>query len=342
MSKIPSAFNESNLAIMGLYDVVYEVYTNLKSIYCSVIDQLDITKTAFFFKIDDMCRSRVRKILESFVSGYTGIFTDEYERIHINSFGLNRFSMLNSKQVTPWQSSIVIITFHTFLKKLLDVVVRIIAQRRNRQYPGNEEDRVREDVNGHIQSIVSQYQNRIFIDVDQREICDDSNLYVYSQFSLVSCNQKNHTVVSDMYCAEKLDGSGFYRLPIHRCATCGRKFVGKYTLDYYQEQFGNIYVIVRKDLAADAFGSYEGLNSETELHARGYNVAEKGMSEKERRMFLIRLIETGEMTYFEISRDIKTAIHTQQNLPLHSAAVAKWKSDLAFLSEFIENHSEFA
>lgn len=38
---------------------------------------------------------------------------------------------------------------------------------------------------------------------------------------------------------------------------------------------------------------------------------------------------------------IKNAIHTQQHLPLRAPAVAKWKSDLVFLSKYIENRSEF-
>ena len=41
MSKLLCAFNESNLAVMGLYDTVYDMYIELKHIYNSTIKQLD-------------------------------------------------------------------------------------------------------------------------------------------------------------------------------------------------------------------------------------------------------------------------------------------------------------
>lgn len=340
MSKKTSAFNEANLAIMGIYDVVYEVYTNLKTVYGSTIDQLDKSKTIFPDKIDDMCRGHVRKILESFVSNNTGFFTKDYERIHTNAFGLKGFSLLDSKHEKPLQITITYISFRTFLEELLIVIVRILAQRQNRQDPFKALERVYMEVNNHIQALIVQYRERISVNTEPEGYKENPYLYVYSQFSLISCNQNNHTIVPDMYCAEKLDGSGFYRLPIHRCKTCGRKFVGKYTLNYYQKQYGNIYIIAQNEPVTVASGSYKGFDSETELHSRGYNVAERGMSEKERRNFLIRLIESGEMTYFEICRDLKSAIHAQQNLPSHAPCISKWKSDLIFLSEYVENNSK--
>ena len=41
MSKISLAFNEANLAVMGLYDTVYDMYVDLQTIYHSAIEQLD-------------------------------------------------------------------------------------------------------------------------------------------------------------------------------------------------------------------------------------------------------------------------------------------------------------
>ena len=221
------------------------------------------------------------------------------------------------------------------------VVVRTIAQRRNRQCPSKEIDVVFEEVNQHINSLAAQYRKRIPITQANSIYREDNQLFVYSQFSLISCNQKKHTIVSDIFCAEKLDGTGFYHLPIHRCATCGRKFAGKYTLVFYQKEFGKIRVTVQKDLTTDNPRAFEGLKAESQLHSYGYNVVEGQMSETERRNLLILLLQSGEMTYFEICRDIKNAIHTQQHLSFRAPAVAKWKSDLEFLSKYIEGHSEF-
>lgn len=342
MSKTTLAFNEANLAIMGLYDAVYDMYVDLQTIYGSAIEQLDTSTLSFPDKADDACRSQVRQVLEDFLSSHTNFFSRDYEKLHINTYGLKGFSMLEAKHgARALQVTISDITFHSFLEELFMAVVRTIAQRRNRQYPGNEIDAVYEEVNQHIDSLAVQYRKRIPVTQVNSIYREDNQLYVYSQFSLISCNKKKHTIVSDTFCAEKLDGTGFYHLPIHRCATCGRKFVGKYTLDFYQKEFGKIRVAVQKDLTTDNPSAFESLKTESELHSKGYNVVEGQMSETERRNLLIRLLQSGEMTYFEICRDIKNAINTQQHLPFRAPAVAKWKSDLAFLSKYIESHNEF-
>ena len=340
MSKTALAFNEANLATMGLYDTVYDMYINLREIYDSAIESLDTSAISFPDKADEACRSQVRQVLEIFLSRHTGFFTRDYERLHINTSGLKGFSMLETRYGTKVsQITVSVITFHSFLGKLFEVVVRIIAKRRNRQYPGNESDVVYEEVNRYVDSLVAQYRKRIHITPEREIVSEDNHLLVYSQFSLISCNQKEHTIVSDIFCAKKLDGSGFYNLPIHRCATCGRKFVGKYTLDFYQREFGKIRVAVQTDLIIDTPGVFEELKHESELHAQGYVVGQ--LSEIERRNLLIQLLQSGVMTYFEICRDIKNAIQTQQHLPKRSPYIAKWKSDLEFLSKYIESHSDF-
>ncbi len=341
MSKTLLAFNEVNLTIMGLYDTVYDMYVDLQTIYNSAIEQLDTSTLSFPDKADDACRSQVRQVLDGFLSSNTGFFSRDYEKLHINAYGMKGFSMFEIKHgARALKVTIRYITFHSFLEEFFMVVVRTIAQRRNRQYPGNEIDAVFKEVNQRIDSLATQYRKRIPATPENRIVSEDNHLFVYSQFSLLSCNQKKHTIVSDIFCAEKLDGSGFYNLPIHRCATCGRKFVGKYTLDFYQKEFGKICVTARKDVNPDSPGVFEVLKQESELHSRGYNVVEGHMPETERRNLLIYLLQSGEMTYFDICRDIKNAIHMQQNLPYRALAVAKWKSDLEFLSAFQERYGD--
>lgn len=342
MRKISLAFNEANLAVMGLYETVYDMYVNLQTIYHSAIEHLDKSSILLPDQADDMCRNQVRQILEGFLSSHTSFFSRDYDKLHINTYGLRDFSMLEVKHgARALQIMIRDITFHSFLEALLMIVVRIIAQRKNRQHPENEIDLVLVEVNEHIVSLAAQYRKRIPIPPDNEIVRKDNQLFVYSQFSLISCNQKKHTIVSDTFCAEKLDSTGFYHLPIHRCTTCHRKFVGKYTLDFYQREFGKFYVAVQNDRTADYPSAFTGLHSESKLHSRGYNVVEGKLSETDRRNLLIQLLQSGKMTYFEISRDIKNAIHTQQHLPFRAPAVAKWKSDLEFLSNYIEDHGEF-
>lgn len=342
MRRTPIAFTEGNLAVMGLYDVVYDLYSMLRAIYSASIEQQDASKTLWSQNVDVACRAQVRQVLDDFLSRHTSFFSGDYKKLHINGYGLNGFSLLNSKHgERPLHIIISFITFRSFLEELFMVVVRVIAQRRNRENPSNAVDGVFEDVNQYIDSLTTQYRKRIAVTSTNKKVSEDNHLFIYSQFSLISCNQKKHTIVPDKFCAEKLDGTGFYNLPIHRCGTCGRKFVGKYTLGFYQKEFGKIRVAVQKDLITDSPSSFEDLKTESQLHSHSYNVIEGQMSETERRNLLIQLLQSGKMTYFEISRDIKNAIHTQQHLPFRTPAVAKWKSDLEFLSKYIEDHDRF-
>lgn len=342
MSKATLAFNEANLAVMGMYDTVYGMYVDLLTIYNSAIEQLDTSTLSFPDKADNVCRSQVRQALDSFLSHHTSFFSRDYEKLHINAYGLKGFSMFETKPgASGLQVTVRDITFHSFLEELFMVVVRVIAQRRNRQYPGSEIDVVFEEMNQHIVSLAAQYRKRIPVTQTNGAISIDHQLFVYSQFAIISCNHKKHTIVSDTLYVEKLDGTGFYILPIHRCTTCGRKFVGKYTLDYYQREYGKIRVNAQKDCDADHPTGFTSLRLESELHSHGYNVVEGQLSESERRGLLIQLLKSGEMTYFEISRDIKNSIHMQQHLPFRAHALAKWKSDLEFLSKYIDSHDEY-
>lgn len=339
MNQRTNSFNEGNLAIMGLYDTVLSLYIDLKLIYQSTFEQFNGVSLSTLQNIDEACRAHVRKRLERFLSSYTAFFTNEYEKLHINRFGLHLFSMLDVKRSTqPFHVDINIITFHLFLERLLIIIVRIISQRKNRSSPAYEFERVYQDVNNHITTLLNQYRKHILTPLTTKSNNEDNQLFLYSQFAFISCNQKKHKIVTDIHCAEKLDGSGYYNLPIHRCLTCGRKFVGKYTLYHYEKEFGKIHVETRKDLYNNNQLGFNNLKRESDLHSHGYNVASGQLSETERRNLLVNLMHSGKMTYFEISRDIKNAIHTQQHLHSRSSAVIKWKSDLEFLSKYMEKY----
>ena len=165
MGKNTLAFNEANIAVMGLYDVVYDMYVALRATYNSTIENIDTSTLSFSDKADVACKKQVRQVLDSFLSSHTSFFSRDYEKLHINAFGLQGFSMLEVKHGEKvLQVTVSDITFHAFLDKLLMVVVRVIAQRRNRQQPGRELDVVLEEVNQHIESLAAQYRKRIFVE----------------------------------------------------------------------------------------------------------------------------------------------------------------------------------
>ena len=179
MRKISVAFNEANLAVMGLYETVYDMYVNLQTIYHSAIEHLDKSSILLPDQADDMCRNQVRQILEGFLSSHTSFFSRDYDKLHINTYGLRDFSMLEVKHgARALQIMIRDITFHSFLEALLMIVVRIIAQRKNRQHPENEIDLVLVEVNEHIVSLAAQYRKRIAVTSTNKKVSEDDQCII--------------------------------------------------------------------------------------------------------------------------------------------------------------------
>ena len=127
-------------------------------------------------------------------------------------------------------------------------------------------------------------------------------------------------------------------IPVHHCETCNRTFIGEETLKFYENRFGKLAVCVTHDTSANSTGAYGELNSESLLHKLGYNVVEGELSQTERRKFLIYLIEGKKISFFQACRDIENAIKIFEYRPTYRRAVQRWREDLAFINEYMENN----
>ncbi len=331
-------FSESNLFIMGLHDTVHQLYNSLVDLYDGVASRTSKETLSFIGKVDACCEAEAVRLIDRFISSYTHFFIPDEARLHIIGTSLRTFSMLQTKKgKKPLQIEVSIISYKTFLEKLFDLIVCVVLRRRWEDKPRLSYEIVEAEILERMNGILSQYRKNMLLEQADDFTVSSGELFVYANFSSLSCNLKHHKVIPEQYIAKRASGSGYVVLSVHRCETCGRIFIGKYTLSLYESEFGKLDVLIRQDNDWNGTGSFEGIGFETQLHREGYTVSTNRLSECERRALLIRLLETKKMDYFEIVRDIKTAINTQKHLPGRTMHVERWKSDLDFLRQYMDD-----
>lgn len=67
----------------------------------------------------------------------------------------------------------------------------------------------------------------------------------------------------------------------------------------------------------------------------GYNVRDGEMTEQERQLLLLQLLNNNSVSYFEACRDIEQAIRLFSGRPKYEPSIMKWKKDLRFLGDYI-------
>ena len=334
--------SESTLAIVGLYDETYALYSELREIYqhtySGFYDANPKERLLWPSSWDGISRPHVRRAIDQYLVRNTFLFTTEYKTIRSNTSTLLAFSMLDVKRPKPLTLSMKRIPFSAFLIELEMLVYRILLNRKRRTLPKISGSRVITELQQHIEAVFEHYRSMVRESPKDSEEIIESELIIFESLSLISCNQQKHTVSSAKYSVELLDGTGYIALPVHCCQTCGRIFIGRKTFDIYQNIFGRFFVKLRNEktnfLDADAVA---GFKFESELHSMGYNVIQGEMSTEERRTLLIYFMAKNKLTYFQICRDIERCLRIFTNSPKHAVAVEKWKSDLVFLGELIRN-----
>lgn len=330
-------FSKSNLFIMGLHDTVYQLYNALVDLYDGAATQTSKETLSFTEKVDECCEKEAIRLIDRFISRYTHFFISDKAPLQIVGTGLKPFSMLQERKgQKSLQIEITIVSYTIFLEKLFDLIVRMVLHRRREDKPRLTYEVVEGEILERMNHIISQYRKRMLVEHADDFTVDGGELFVYANFSSLSCNLSHHKVIPAEYIAKRVSGSGYVVLSVHRCETCGRIFIGKYTLSLYESEFGKLDILLRQDSDMMATGGFEGIGLETQLHREGYTVSTNRLSERERRALLIRLLEIKKMDYFEIVRDIKTAINTQKHLPGRAIHVERWKGDLDFLRQYMD------
>lgn len=333
--------SEESLVRLGIYDDTYDLYYNIVQTYHTAYNgYYEVNPESSVLwpqKLDELARKECRRAIDGFLQKHSSVFTSEYSRLYTNATSIKIFSILNVTNPKPLTIKVRIMTFHSFLQELYNLVSQIIFLRMQREKPKIS----REYVFSQVEKTVADSEQKATesrLSMKQGNFATpETRLIIFQSLSLISCNLQNHVVVPKLYRADSIGNSSKVLLPVHYCKTCDRCFVGEKTLAIYEKMYGKFFV--QKDqeknqgLVNDFFSE---LNNESLLHSLGYNVVEGKLTERERRECLVYLIKNEKISYFQACRDLENAIRIFRDVKTHQVAVKKWTADLEYISEYIK------
>lgn len=329
---------EKALALIGIYDEFSDLYFSIASVFENSFNELKNRShrgIVSLSQIEKYSRTRIRTLLNEFLIKHTYLFTKDYEELHPNSMAMNSLRLIQVKQIGASSLEYQMVPFNAFVNQFEEFVLNVIFQRKSYNDVAINYDSVKRELLDHVNSIVNSCMDKIKVKESSKQI-DVQELIVFKNLSVISCNKNQHIVNSDVIIIPLLNSDEFVRLPVHKCDTCGKIFIGNETLRIYEKIFGKMIVSVRKDFSSEE--EYREFLGESNLHKAGYNVVEGNMSQSERRKLLIKLLETEMLTDFQIRKDIENAIRIFKGVPRFERAVKKWQSDLFFISEYMKEN----
>lgn len=328
------------LALLGIYDDVYATYENINNIYeCAINNNISPTYgecTWGSFRLNEYCMPQVKKELNKFYKDHLSVFTEDYARLYVNSETVKGcwFYWCDMKIIKGrYEYTYKPLTFKNFILLLEKLAAMMVYQRKQKEHgPANLDDII-DKMNIRIKYSESKTWHEHKIECDKRKLpC--SEVILYKSLNNISCVKKQHVLTKDD-CIVPLTGnnSNGIKLPIHKCETCGKQFIGLITYKVFIDEYG-IFLCEHFTDEASSDDDYLAFASESKLHRMGYNVADGVYSEHQRHAILIELLENKWMSYLEICRDIENAIHIFRNKKRFEVAVDKWCKDLKFISEY--------
>lgn len=328
------AFEETH----DLYECLLDVCNSAK---CKFLEERGIEALKWPGQWEVLVTKVYRDKLDDYIFKYGHIFSEEFPRLHTNNHSMRGFSMLNWSAMNILEpNKYRYITFREFLYKLSFVIVYCIGERIWRKKPKMPLEVIWEKTEQRVLDISERMGLEKYRVGSDKMVRQNSEVYSYRRLSLLSCNQKKHRVIPKLLAVQALLTQTRVLIPVHHCETCNRTFIGEETLKFYENRFGKLAVCVTHDTSANSTGAYGELNSESLLHKLGYNVVEGELSQTERRKFLIYLIEGKKISFFQACRDIENAIKIFEYRPTYRRAVQRWREDLAFINEYMENKTD--
>lgn len=326
------------LALIGVCDEFYDLYFSIDSILEKSYKDLknhSHSGCVSLSQIEKYSKPQIRMLLNNFLNKYTHLFTNDFDKLHPNSKAINSLKLLEANKVGALTLEYKMVSFDAFLHEFEEFIVQIIVQRKRYDDVTVNYHSVKREILKHFTLIVNSCFDNIRVTESHKKI-NFEELIIFKNLSATTCNRNHHQVNSDIVIVPLLNSNEFVRLPVHKCDTCGKKFIGNETLHIYEEVFGKMIISVRKDVVSD--DRYTRFTRESELHKTGYNVVEGNMLQSERRTLLIKLLEMEILTTFQICRDIENAIRIFKGEERYERAVEKWRSDLFFISEYVKEN----
>lgn len=321
------------LLYLGAYDDFYNAYERIDELYSDKYDELRRMNRGLdaLSMLDESMRKDVRQVCQPLIQNYINFFSPEITKIYANAHGFANFSFLYAEKVKKGIIEVRHIDFARFLYELEYAVIRIFSRWEDKENFESKYEQVRKETQHHILTTAIEARKRCEV---QRNIdATDRPLFIYDALNRTSCYQYNHPVVAAGYYADVEGLDHPLLLPVHYCVLCKKYFMGKRSLALFEKKYGTLCAQKRYDLIKN--DALFGLQSESKLHALGYNVIEGKMSEADRQKLLISLLESNRITYLEMCATIEQNITMFQNSYRHITAVQKWMADLKYLGQHI-------
>ena len=347
-----------NLALDGTLEQFVDLYNFTKAAYLEELE--DNPHLILNNEYRDIFNSRmIPKLLleyESLVFRRLRIFTLKFKNIHLSEKHFKRFDFFDPEKAKTfnWSKEYYLkygnreeikkyndplFTFHeTFidLEKFLDqfrlIVARAIREEVQKTDPDYTIFQAINDVDSRIQERMKMRRSECIALIKDHPPTK-APLYLYDALKNTSCKKSNHTVVAKKYYAKHTNGKQSVILPAHYCKDCNKYLFGSQSLSFFKEFCGDF--IIQTHYLFQNHDGFHCFTGESKLHELGYNVVAGKLSVYERQNKLISILESKQLTFFEIVSTIEQNIRIFGNNPNMKYAVSKWREDLQFINEYV-------
>lgn len=351
-----------NLALDGTLDSFVEAYRSIYEVYLSKVQE-NPALIANKSNLDLSVINEIIPILDFLLFKRLRIFATRIKHLSLQPHHFKRFSFFNETKIKEFEwnrkwnlewrnkgfSSADVryiepgneafefqetaITLEHFLKEFQRIVIRAIREETQKENPEYTIFDARAAVDARIAERMKQRRDEFVLVKDDGHQPTTEPLYVYDRLNAIGCKQNAHTLVIKKYYALRKDGRHILAIPTHYCEDCHRYLIGSLSFSLFRE-YGGEFIAQTYRLIPGA-DNYLNALGESKLHQLGYNVIDGKLSVSERENMLIAILESRQLTFFEVVATIEQNIRTFDSNPRMQKAVAKWRNDLHFINAYI-------
>lgn len=364
--KDPYSLTPLNLALDGtleqfieLYNLTYKVYKELLKEHTS----LQLLSENDRQVLNSYAIERIILDFEHLAFKRLRIFTTKFRFIHLSKQHFKRFDFFDQKKInnieikkkihslitTKNSNSAktndftdnfsffddIIIDLDIFLECFRSVVMRAIYEMTVETNPSYTIIQVGKHVNERINERMKLRHAECIIPNSSTQPPTKQPLYLYYALNNIGCKQNKHSIISKKYYIQHIDGKNTIVIPVHYCENCKRYLCGQFSFSLFKEFFGKLIVDIRN--LSPHTGNEWHMQNESKLHQLGYNVIEGELTASERKNILISIMESNQLTFFEIVATIEQNIRIFETNYRMRNAVKKWKNDLGFINDYMLN-----
>ena len=346
-----------NLALDGTLEQFIDLYNFTKRVYLEELEETPLLITGNYRNnFDSYMIPKLLPKFETLAFRRLRIFTLKLKNIHLSERHFKRFSFFDEKKTASFESNKelyrvfdhldiakkyndplfafheTIIDLEKFLEQFRFIVARAICEEIQKTNPDYTIFQAINDVDSRIQERMKMRRSECIVSIEDHPSTKEP-LYLYDSLKNTACKKNNHTVIAKKYYAKHINGKQSVVLPAHYCKDCKKYMFGSQSLSFFKEYCGDFIVQTHYLFSPqDGFFAFTG---ESQLHKLGYNVVAGKLSAYERQNKLISILESKQLTFFEIVSTIEQDIRIFRNNPNMKNAVSKWRDDLQFINEYV-------